>query len=517
MRAKGGSPLHGAALSAIAVASALALGASPTPVVVDGRALDASALATIGGRAYVALRPVGEALGAEVTFDGKRRQATVVTEFREVELIIGKAIAIVNGTPRAVDAPALFVSGRVMVPLRVVAQALGASVAYDASTHSIVVSTADVNTAPRGAPTPPSVPSTNTLEGTVTEVRADEVPAAVAVDVDHLSYTITVPTGTKIQFRDTHGGSTGDGPLSQVRAGDTLIVTLDSGGNLLSVADIFAGFSGTIASVSGENMVLLNGRVVEADTSDTAVELDGRTATFADLKAGDLVTVRSDPRTGKVRLVVALTPGGLATSATATPSSMSTAAGVTIDDVMDDAQNALRVGQTLHVKMDGTPGGTATFDLSNVVVDNPMTETRSGHYEGSYLVVVGTNLIDAPIIVKLAKNGLTAQAEGPDPLAIITTPPTVKDAKPDPDSQVNSARPNIYVTFSTVGDRGLDAQSFKLVVNGKDVTAESTRTSSFISYFPSADLPDGPVTVEFSGSDTAGNPLYYKWTFTVAR
>ena len=245
------------------------------------------------------------------------------------------------------------------------------------------------------------------------------------------------------------------------------------------------------------------------------MQLVGHAGSFGDLKAGDLVTVRSDPRTGKVRDVVALTPHGATTSATATPSAQAPSADLKISDVTDDADHAFRVGQTLHVRMDGTPGATATFDLSNVVVDNPMKETQPGHYEGAYVVEVGTNLVDAPIIVRLAKNGLTAQAVGPDPLAIITTPPTVQDVKPDVDAQVNNARPNIYVTFSSFGDRGVDAQSLKLVVNGKDVTSQATRTAEFISYLPAADLGGGKVTVEVSGSDTAGNSLYYRWSFTV--
>ena len=512
------SPRLGSA--ALASASALVLlGAvsAPTPVVIDGKPLPAGAIATIDQKAYVAMRSLGDALGAQVSYDGKVRQATVTTEFREVVLVIDKPVAFVNGDRRAIDAPPRLVDGRVMLPLRAIVQSLGATIGYDSDTHSVVVSTKGLNTAPHSGPTPPSVPSTNTLEGTVTEVRASMVPPAVAVDVDQLNYTITVPEGTKIQFRDTHGGSTGSGPLSQVRAGDTLIATMDATGHLISIADIFTGFGGTIASVAGQSMVLANGRVVAADAKNTAVTLDGRSATFAQLKAGDLVTVRADPRTGKVRDVVALTPGGIATSATATPTPSGATGDVKITDVTDDASHAFRIGQTLHVRMDGTPGSTATFDLSNVVVDNPMSETRPGHYEGSYLVEVGTNLVDAPIIVRLVKNGLTAQAEGPDPLAIITTPPTVKDAKPDLGSRVNNVRPNIYVTFSSFGDRGLNAQSLKLTVNGKDVTAAATRTSTFISYLPPADLPAGPVVVEVSGADTAGNPLYYRWSFTVVR
>ena len=497
--------------------------AAPTPVVVDGRALAASSLATIKGKEYVALRSIGEALGASVAYDPIRKQATITTEFREAVLVIGKPVALVNGERRSLDAPPLLVAGRVMMPLRATALAMGATVGYDRASHSVIVSTRGVNTAPGATATRNALPTANTLEGTVTDVQTDMLPPAVAIDVDHLTYTITVPEGTKIQFRDTHGGSTGSGPLSAVRPGDTLIATVDSGGHLIAIADIFTGFGGKIASASAQNMVLTNGRVVEADPSQTAVMLDGRSATFADLQAGDLVTVRADPRTGKVRDVVALTPGGMRASAVATSSpgvpanTSGSSGGVEIAGVTDDADHAFRAGQTLHVTMDGTPGGTAVFDLSNVVVANRMAETRPGHYEGTYVVDVGTNLVDAPIIVRLQKNGMTAQAEGPDPLAIITSPPSVEDVKPESGSQVNNARPNIYATFATFGDRGMDAQSLKIVVNGKDVSAQATRTAAFISYLPESAFDVGTVTVEVTGTDTAGNPLDFKWSFSLVR
>lgn len=505
------------------VLAMLALGAAPrpAPVIVDGKPLPASALANVKDKEYVALRALAEAIGADVAFDGARKQATLTTEFREALLTIGKAVAIVNGSKRALDAPPLVLGGRVMMPLRAVALAMGATIGYEQSSHSVIVSTTGVDTLPSGGATRSALPTANTIEGTVTDVETAMVPPAVAVEVDQLSYTITVPEGTKIQFRDTHGGSTGSAPLSAVRPGDTLIATLDSGGHLIAIADIFTGFGGKIASVSPQNMVLTNGRVVESDSAQTTVMLDGRSATFADLKAGDLVTIRSDPRTGKVRDVVALTPGGGGASSTATPSAGSSQGtgvsngGLVISDVTDDADHALRAGQTLHVAMDGTSGGTAVFDLSNVIVANRMDETRPGHYEGSYVVEVGTNLVDAPIIVRLQKNGLTAQAEGPDPLAIITTPPSVEDVKPEAGSQVNNPQPNIYATFSTFGDRGMDAQTLKILVDGKDVSPQATRTAAFISFLPSTALGGGAVNVEVKGFDTAGNALDFKWSFTV--
>ena len=71
-------------------------------------------------------------------------------------------------------------------------------------------------------------------------------------------------------------------------------------------------------------------------------------------------------------------------------------------------------------------------------------------------------------------------------------------------------------TFALVTG-GVNAQTLKLVVNGKDVSAQATRTAAFISYLPSEEFGGGPVTVVVSGADTAGNPLYYKWTFTVVK
>jgi hypothetical protein len=500
-----------------AVLACFIIAAAPPPIVVDGSPLPASASTQLHGISYVTLRALGDALGATASYDGRLREAVLTTEFREVVMPIGQPVLFVNGARRASVPPAILQDGKVLVPLRAAVAAAGAVIRYDSAAHAIDISTAGVASAPYPRVTAPPVPSTNTLEGTVTEVRASMVPPAVAVSVDQLSYTITVPEGTQIQFRDTRGGSTGSGPLSQVRPGDTLIATLDASGHVISMADIFTGYAGTIAAVSGQNMVLTNGRVVESAAGQTAVTLDGRSATFAQLSAGDLVTVRADPRTGKVRDVVALTPGGLKTTATATPSTGGSASAVSISNVTDDATHAFRVGQTLHVTVDGTAGASATFDLSNVIVDNPMHETQPGHYEGAYLVEVGTNLVDAPIIVRLEKDGVTAQAEGPDPLAIITSPPSVLDAKPDSESAVNNPRPNVYVTFSTFGDRGMDAQSLKLVIDGKDVTAAATKTAEFISYYPSADLQPGAITVEVSGADTAGNRLSYRWTFQVVR
>ena len=483
-------------------------------VVVNGAQLPPAAVVQYNDRTYVALRAVAQALHADVRYDARQKEITLTTILRQVVFRLDQSSVLVNGQRKQLEAPAKLIGGVVMLPLRALSDALGATLHRDEAEHQTTVIAGNAGVA---GPTAPPIQSANTLEGTVLNVAASSDVPSVDIEVKGLSYTITVPPNTKVQLRDTHGTVAGNGSLAQVKPGDTLIVTLDSQGRVLSVADIFSGTSGTIASVAGQSMVLTNGKVVAADEHATRVNVDGHPATMAQLRAGMIVTVRSDPKTGKVREIVAFTPGQQAApSPGAVQPSSGPAQTITITDVAANARHPLRLGQTLSVAIDATAGGSATFDLANVILDTPMREVRPGHYEGSYVVQVGTNLVDAPILVTLQKSGLIAHAVGPDPLNIITDPPQVKETAPAAGARINTLRPSIYVTFSTLGGKGMDAESLQLVVDGKDVTTQATRTGAFISYFPSADLHEGAITVQVKGTDVAGNPLDYSWSFVIA-
>ncbi|MBV8170999.1 MAG: copper amine oxidase N-terminal domain-containing protein [Candidatus Eremiobacteraeota bacterium] len=505
-------------LAAAAVAAALvlpppALAAGDT-VLVNGTKLSADAIAQLDERTYVSLQPVARALGATVAYDGKSKQATLTTVLAQIVFRVDDNTVTVNGVAKTLEAPAREVGGRVMLPLRGLATALDANLKLDSTKHQIDL-VMNASAAPQNAPTPPPIQSANTLEGTVVSVDAGADVPQVDIDVKGMEYTVTVPPNTKIQFRDTHGGVASEGTLAQVKPGDTLIATLDSQGRVLSIGDVFSGTSGTITSVAGMNMVLSNGRVITADEHATSVIVDGGAATMADLRPGDIVTVRSDPRTGKVREVVAFSPSH--TAATASPSpSATTASGVEISGVNANAEHPLHVGQTLTVSFEGTPGGAASFDLSNVVLGTPMREVRPGYYEGSYVVQVGTNVVDAPLLVTLSKGGQSAHAVGPVPLNIITEAPQVKTTAPGDGARINTLRPSIYVTFETIGGKGMDPATMQLLVDGKDVTSQATKTGAFISYFPGSDLHDGRIDVRVRGSDVAGNQLDYSWSFVIS-
>ncbi|MDQ2818417.1 MAG: copper amine oxidase N-terminal domain-containing protein [Candidatus Eremiobacteraeota bacterium] len=491
------------------------LGASPK-VTIDGVALSVGSTQNVRGNTYVSLRSVGRALGADVSYDAKQRRATVTTVLRQLVLQIGNPLAEVNGNRQNLGLPALLVHGEVVLPLRAVTAAFGGTARYDGRTKEIaIVTDSSADAAPSNAHALAQM-RTNTLQGTVASVAADQSPPLVQITADGVPYNVSIPEQTRISFRDTHGGLTQEGHLAQVRPGDTLIVTLNSAGSLVSAADIYSGYNGTIASVSGTNMVLNTGRVVIGDARATSVTLNARSASFDQLKSGDVVTVRADPRSGKVRDIVALTPGTIATSATTNPPPGSRSGeSLRIQTVDDNDVRALREGQTLRVSAVGTTGARGWFDLGDFIVGNAMREVTPGRYEGEYVAAAGTNIVGTPIIVRLDKADLTAQAQATEPLTIITTPPAIKDTAPDSEMRVNNSRPNIYATFSTAGDTGMDTATLHMDINGRDVTAQATRTGEFIAYYPLSDLPAGRTTVSVRGSDTAGNPVSYRWSFVI--
>lgn len=126
-----------AALLAAAVLVGLALpvpGARALSVRVNGAVLRLDpAPVVVSGRTLVPMRAIAEALGAEVAWEAASRTAVVSLGARRVEIVPGRRTARIDGAEAALDQPALVVAGRTMLPLRFVAEALGFRVAYDAA------------------------------------------------------------------------------------------------------------------------------------------------------------------------------------------------------------------------------------------------------------------------------------------------------------------------------------------------------------------------------------------------
>ncbi|MDH7479437.1 MAG: phosphodiester glycosidase family protein [Syntrophomonadaceae bacterium] len=93
------------------------------------------------GRVLVPVRKLFEALGAEVEWNGETRTVSAVQGQTRVDLPIGKKTARINGKSVQIDAAAIIVENRTMVPVRFISQALGAKVWWDAATQSVHIKT----------------------------------------------------------------------------------------------------------------------------------------------------------------------------------------------------------------------------------------------------------------------------------------------------------------------------------------------------------------------------------------
>ncbi len=107
------------------------------------------------GRVFVPLRGLFERLGASVVFE--LGQIAITAGSHTIGLHVGDAVATIDGRSEMLDAPPVVVADRTLVPLRFVAQALGAEVAYDVTRRVVSVS-ATPRPSPAAALAAPSPP-----------------------------------------------------------------------------------------------------------------------------------------------------------------------------------------------------------------------------------------------------------------------------------------------------------------------------------------------------------------------
>ena len=93
------------------------------------------------GRTMVPIRVISENFGAEVLWDGETKTVTIKSDDTEIKLTIDNTVAKINGTEHTLDAaPVISESGRTMVPIRFISEALGRKVEYIAPTSQILIS-----------------------------------------------------------------------------------------------------------------------------------------------------------------------------------------------------------------------------------------------------------------------------------------------------------------------------------------------------------------------------------------
>ncbi len=90
-------------------------------------------------RILVPMRVIFEALGADVDWDPELRKVTGTLGERRIELTVGENTAYIDGEPTLLDVPAVIENRRTLVPVRFISESLDAKVDWDASTNTAII------------------------------------------------------------------------------------------------------------------------------------------------------------------------------------------------------------------------------------------------------------------------------------------------------------------------------------------------------------------------------------------
>jgi len=91
------------------------------------------------GRTLVPIRVIGEALGATVNWFAEDKKVTYALGTKFIELWIGNPIAYVSGKKVKLDTPPKIVNNRAFVPLRFVSENLSARVSWEPNEKRITI------------------------------------------------------------------------------------------------------------------------------------------------------------------------------------------------------------------------------------------------------------------------------------------------------------------------------------------------------------------------------------------
>ena len=409
----------------------------------------------VEGRTLVPLRAIFEGLGAFVEYDNATRTIIANKGNKKIQLTLDSEIAYVNGQTVYLDVPAKALRGSTMVPLRFVGEAFDAEVKWEGSQQAIFIDT-----------TPENVATTTTTPGPVSE-------GAVLYTIYHnatgnlnsgdvITITLIGTPGSKAYFDIA-------GIINNVRADET------NSGKYVGTYTIKSTDSGKNLSVTGY--------LVKDNASSSRLEADTR------------ITI------GQSQVAVEPTYGE----------------DIKIYSVTHNGDRTLKKGDELKVTLNGTPGGKATFDISNFKSGLLMYEVKSGVYEGTYTVSQGDIATNAAVLGHLSKNGKEVYAVQSDmPLTLTGIGPKINEVSPADRASIESDRPNIYITFDTQNSTLINLQSVRLIVNGVDVSSQASKTTSFVAYNPSNPLPvKTNIPVEISARDDYGNAVSLEWYFII--
>lgn len=377
-----------------------------------------------------------------------------------------------------------------------------------------------------------SAPAASDIEGDVVDVRSDGGVRTVTVRTPTGRQTFDVPDDASI-LRGRRRGATERADLGDVQVGDRIRVTPDRQGRRATRLEA------TEASIPVKNGQV-TGEVVsirETDPPSITVRSAGIRTTYdispdtvlfrkvgtgkstraelREIQTGDQVTLRLDQNGTSARTVDATAAGRAADT---TPVPPVPAGDLKITSFTHDAGGTLGSGSQVRVTLVGPPGGQGSFDAGNLAQNVPLKEDpqQRGRYTGSFTIPKGMTAKDIPVIGQVKVGNRTSPLiQAGTLLSVDSQPPVVSEMAPADRAMTNNQQPDIYAEVSDGDGSGIDTNSIRVSVRGKDVTDQVKLRGRLLLYTPKSALTPGPVPVTVTLKDLAGNASQASWSFTV--
>lgn len=122
------------------VAGAASSAADWIHLVIEGKQVEADVPPMVSnGRTLVPLRVVAEKMGAEVTWDQESQTATIIQDHKSIKLQLNNKRATIDNKAVTLDTPPQIVNHRMLLPLRFVGEALGLTIGWEEASRTVVV------------------------------------------------------------------------------------------------------------------------------------------------------------------------------------------------------------------------------------------------------------------------------------------------------------------------------------------------------------------------------------------
>ena len=181
------------------------------------------------------------------------------------------------------------------------------------------------------------------------------------------------------------------------------------------------------------------------------------------------------------------------------------------------AIDRIEPGTEIRFTLMGVPGAAASVKLQGVDNNVALREVRPGQYEGTYVVRRRDSLDpNGPVVATLRMGDRAVNMNLAQPLvAADNRPPAITNLTPREGDTVAGGPPTVIsASFRDRGGAGVDPNTVRIMISGRNVTPDAQVTPDSFSY--RAPLPPGRHTVDVTARDHAGNTVRRTWTFEVA-